>query len=1125
MQTLPPCKLLRPLQKLDLQPYKVRRPCSCRCAHLIYSPAPYSALQRASSPPSALSQPGTRPSSRADRRLRFADITPNDVHVYESAPSSPKRKPFALLSPLDDPDPSTTTSLGTFSASTLPPPSSSLEKHPETGTPEDIRRRFFPNAPAFDPNLAWMDPAISSGVPAGPESTDLRFDLTGTPISPAMAAELPTHLGLHHHGDPALRAGYTLDDLFLLSRSTVPAQRSVILDVLARLVHKLGKGLVPELKGREEELRKRVLAAGVEAMGERGNVGARAVEIIWECLVGWDDAADVDGVELGSSGDGHAISSLPLESFLDQIATSLAHGSLPRHSLTQLLAIIHRLAKHTNAIADSITATPNLVPAVLRTYLLTPYPPNEDQALPDPAALHLLATLARASRANALTLTDPADALLRFLTTLPPASAYTPALATALLGSTLTLYTALARYGLYAHIATIASTHFASLTAYILSTECSSQSLTHAWVELVESWITCAIDPHATTPEHEILWTQVVAWDWAGDMSELKGQLRVEGDAQTLWAGVWRAQAAWLEGARVNGERGGEEERAVAVRALQGGFEDGNDKVVLTHALDGMQAAFRSPEINADAIGDLAAHARVVSAAIRLWLSTLPNATTAPPSPPYALPFSDLSQLAATLVAHPLWNLAPSPSVQVHLRSLSGLLALYIRLSRVLPGISQDLWMAQGLSVLCRLVPGDEEIGTQLLDDIINFITREFTATRGLNAPPIVWERGGMDVIKPFMTHAVQPDSSVYIGLLNASPRSIKLATTQCVPRRRAPGSGHGLPLASDWVLTPLDHLLRSATSPVLQAMPSTWNASETEVARASLLLAKVVKEVLGRFGLGAQGMGRAETVFGCMKVFMLEHDQPQGDDGDVEVFRDAVVERLMEELLAPFAAASDSARAPVQFGLGDDLEKAAARFLGASTPFYQYYTDFVALYDSVSFSHPIFARLLLPPTSMRYAPDYRKHLWSDFGHVLRSVKTPIEQVITQDVREYLWPVETDNLILASYLQALIKGPLEGFLRLVAVHHIAHNIWPDLGGGEEIERAKKFVKAIAEQGDGPAVREVLRYRQDGRDNPLLVPPACFAQGGDWKGGRMEFIGRCIGEDMRSRLAVVFDEAL
>ncbi|KAJ8691927.1 hypothetical protein PTI98_011446 [Pleurotus ostreatus] len=60
-----------------------------------------SPLKRVGSPPPALSTSSTRPSSRAEnRKLRFAELTPDDVHVYESAPPSPRKKGPLLLLPL-----------------------------------------------------------------------------------------------------------------------------------------------------------------------------------------------------------------------------------------------------------------------------------------------------------------------------------------------------------------------------------------------------------------------------------------------------------------------------------------------------------------------------------------------------------------------------------------------------------------------------------------------------------------------------------------------------------------------------------------------------------------------------------------------------------------------------------------------------------------------------------------------------------------------------------------------------------------------------------------------------------------------------------------------------------------
>lgn len=175
---------------------------------------------------------------------------------------------------------------------------------PEEGSPEYIRRRFFPNAQKDDPNLAWMD--ISSRSPSSDASSSkLRFDLHADPIPLSVSSlSLPTHLGLHYHAE-GTHAGYTLDDIFLLSRSTVPAQRATMLGVLAGIACRLANmktGTIDgmeELVGKEEELRKRILAAGLEAISERGSVGTHAIEVIWECIAGWDrNVTNVEGVEL-----------------------------------------------------------------------------------------------------------------------------------------------------------------------------------------------------------------------------------------------------------------------------------------------------------------------------------------------------------------------------------------------------------------------------------------------------------------------------------------------------------------------------------------------------------------------------------------------------------------------------------------------------------------------------------------------------------------------------------------------------------------------------------------------------------------------------------------------------------
>jgi hypothetical protein len=386
-------------------------------------------------------------------------------------------------------------------------------------------------------------------------------------------------------------------------------------------------------------------------------------------------------------------------------------------------------------------------------------------------------------------------------------------------------------------------------------------------------------------------------------------------------------------------------------------------------------------------------------------------------------------------------------------------------------------------------------------------------------------------IVKPFLVRAVQPQDDVYIGPWCATPGSIKRATTLRLPvvtsSQRQRDHGHGLPLRRDWTLSPLDHLLRSGTSPVFNNLPTGWDASEVEVTRATLLLTKIAREVAVRYSFVEFVLSKEEAVFGCMKVFMLEHGQPHIGNSSEEVFRDAAVGRLMDDLLAPYTAtASSSSTAeeavpsspvipspPAQ----PDLEDVAVGFLGVGTPFYQYYTDFVALYDAISFAHPTFARLLLPPTAMRYAPDYRRHLWNDFAHVLKTVRVEPGNVVTADLGEYLWPVEGDAQMIGAYLRALVNGGLYGFLRMVATHHVACSIWPDLrAGGVGEERAEKLLRVVLDQAAKEAVREVVCYRQ-AREGRVQVAPGCFELSEEVKRVRLEYVERVGGERFVSRV--------
>jgi len=1107
------------------------------------------------------------------------------------------------MSPTDaEPSDIPTVSLGTYKGPLL---SQSITKDfkktsAEEGTPEDIRRRFFPSAPGFDPSLEWIQPTrpVESTSSASSAST-VRFDLDGKPISAELSFTLPTHLGLHHHVEGE-HAGYTLDDILLLSRSTVPAQRGSMLRVLARIAGRLGRNLkgdlsngAEELKGQELLLRRRFLASAVEAVGGRGSVGVMAIELIWECLVQWDrDTDSLDSVELKpppnpepatdpNATEPHElprssdfITSLPLEYLLPQFSDVLGFATIPTESLSQLLEVLYRLAQHSNDIANAIVTTPNLITNLFRTFLLTAIPPNGSSPPSNPFALALLRLLTRASRSNASALAEPADSLLRFITPLPPSSPYPLPLANYLLAGTLNLYAALASYGIYSHIVTTASTQFAELHRYTFSSSCTSAPLRLSWLGLLEAWIVCATDPHQTTPSHEILWSQVTAWSWGPDVLLFRNQLDVHGDFQ-LWTALWRCLSAWLEGAQVNGVSGGETERSLVIEVIRRGFDGGTEKGVFTSAFRALRQVLGDLKdenwVALEKLGILAKNADALAAALRLWVACTPPLSytiNRLESPPFSLPFPQLQELTGLIVSSPLWpwiySDSPTPSYShVFIRPLSCYLAQYLRLSRRLPTSSSNLWLAQAFVILGKQISGDEDFAQRTLNEIITLINPEFIISHGLlekQKLDTLLSEGGFEVAMPFLRDAFEPkEDSTRIGSYYPSPRSIKSSNTQRLPpahlaRGHKPSMtrDHPLPLYRDWFFTPLDHLLRSGTSSVFKSLPPSWDGSEVGIVRATLLLVKTARAALVHNGLQAWAMGFSETVFGCMKVFMLEHEQQNGDTTP-EVFRDTIVGGLLEDLLSPFSANGlesnvSQLRSRVERKSEEEgLESVAVRFLGSGTPFYQYYTNFVHLYDAISFGHPEFSKLLLVPTSMDYPIDYRKFLWGDYSHVLRSVRIGTADVLLPSpsrFSSYLWPIEGDPHVVGYFMRALFKaGTLvsEGFLRFIAVHHVASGIWEDLthrsganaeqgeeGGVWDRVKAARMLKAVVGQGPLDAVREIVTYKQNLEEGkPLVLPPRCFewdstsGEAGerdvDWKMKRLEFVRQVGGDSLVERL--------
>ncbi|KAI5616829.1 RNA polymerase II-associated protein 1, partial [Silurus asotus] len=87
--------------------------------------------------------------------------------------------------------------------------------------------------------LEWMRDLPAPRKRGTKKAMQARFDFSGTLLPPT--EDLPTHLGLHHHGEEP-EASYSLQELFLLSRSQLTQQRSLALNTLAHILLKARTG-------------------------------------------------------------------------------------------------------------------------------------------------------------------------------------------------------------------------------------------------------------------------------------------------------------------------------------------------------------------------------------------------------------------------------------------------------------------------------------------------------------------------------------------------------------------------------------------------------------------------------------------------------------------------------------------------------------------------------------------------------------------------------------------------------------------------------------------------------------------------------------------------------------------
>ncbi|SPO21097.1 uncharacterized protein UTRI_00574 [Ustilago trichophora] len=347
-----------------------------------------------------------------------------------------------------------------------------------------------------------------------------------------------------------------------------------------------------------------------------------------------------------------------------------------------------------------------------------------------------------------------------------------------------------------------------------------------------------------------------------------------------------------------------------------------------------------------------------------------------------------------------------------------------------------------------------------------------------------------------------------------------------------------GLPLRADWPLLALDDLLHSANTAVFNRpdnLEPDWKPSELEMVRAALKLAVAVfralleaskrdsvssdEAVVGSMTLQAHAMlcslpSPEQIMFGVMKVFMLEKDQPdtftdkdsagasqQKQTGALtgrDLFRDSVISSnlsslldIADELVELRQRHRDNASMSTT-----TLEQWTSMTYGSSSmSSYQFFTDLVGLWDSVSFGDANFARIVMTIANAGcggglfegehgVAVDFRRLVWNDYSDSLRSMPS---------MRVAQWLLSWEDMdadMLEHYCRYLAGAADVSTARgsiawQIAAHHVGaalKSLSPNDAEtgkdsrGTQQKRIESILKSLVTAKGEPLLREILAAR-------------------------------------------------
>lgn len=403
--------------------------------------------------------------------------------------------------------------------------------------PESIRQKYFPEEP-LSASLDWMRDSSEQSTETSDRS-QIRFDLEGNSHSTGPE---------YHSSDSHRHAGsgdkLALTELLALTKSAVMGQRVLAYQVLLKAftLHATAGDEASDVLVNSDNVTFIIESCARGLVDKSVGVVAAAVALI-------EQYATLERTRLNTAAAVLTVKPAPLETFSYLLSTNY---ELPHLSALSCLHVLMALLDtREDFVSAEIVEAPFLLENIGRTFLQVPWPPTSSSVLPEPEACQLFSIIISLSRANAEALITRRieQSALRYIA-VHPWNLDSPELQERgyqLSSNAMDVFTAYARYGMGCSTCSNSASLFREIQDFIDEKPFENMNFTRSWLDLVEAWSFCAIDPHSTIPEHDILWAETK--DWGNHLFDL---LLAVGEKNDVPLAISRrlvaALSAWLEG-------------------------------------------------------------------------------------------------------------------------------------------------------------------------------------------------------------------------------------------------------------------------------------------------------------------------------------------------------------------------------------------------------------------------------------------------------------------------------------------------------------------------------------------------------------------------------------------------